>query len=145
MEKPRIISFFIIIVFISSLVFTIYYLDSLEKNQGKTTGEGKIILEFYYNPECGACKKIEPDISKIEQEYGKNITIEWNIVDIGNDNYKKWQSYKFRTYPSVVIKNISVDKTSSYYQKSITLLDPDEYSKNTSFDYRIVDLNYETL
>lgn len=145
MEKHKTISFFIIIIFISLLISTIYYLNSLEKNQRKTTGEEKIILEFYYNPECSACQEIEPYISKIEQQYGKNITVEWNIVNIGNDNYKEWQKYKFKTYPSVVIKNTSISNTSKYYQKSITLLDSDEYPENTSFDYRIVDLNYENL
>lgn len=102
-------------------------------------------MEFYYNPECNACQEIEPYISEIEQQYGKNITVKWNIVNIGNDNYKKWRNYKFKTYPSVVIKNTSVSNTSNYYQKSITLLDPDEYTDNTSFDYIIVDLNYENL
>ncbi|HEC72325.1 MAG TPA: hypothetical protein ENI36_01820 [Thermoplasmatales archaeon] len=145
MKKHKIISFSIIFIFIFSLIFTIYYLDSLEKNQNKTKGQGKIVLEFYYNPGCGACQEIEPYINKIEQEYGKNITVEWNIVNIDNDNYKKWRSYKFKTYPSVVIKNVSVDKASSYYPRSITLLDTDEYSKNESFDYRIVDLTYGNL
>jgi len=146
MERYKTISFCILAVFIVSFILTIYYLDSLQKNQNKTVGEGKIILEFYYSPGCTECQAVEPDISKIEQEYGKNITVKWYSVSYDNeDNFKKWRSYKFKTYPSVVIKNTSIENTSSFYKKSITLLDPDEYNDNESFDYRIVDLTYENL
>jgi len=62
-----------------------------------------------------------------------------------SENYDKWKIYKFKTIPSVVIINKSVNVSSKYYQYSITLLDSDEFEDNESYDYRIVDLNYKSL
>jgi thiol-disulfide isomerase/thioredoxin len=141
MSRYKILSLLIILIYVLILASV----ASIEtQDEIIVSGEGDVVLEFYYEDGCSGCEAIKPIIADIEAEFADNITLNRLTID-KSENYDKWKNYKFRNIPSVVIKNKSVNKSSKYYQYSITLLDDNEFEYNESFDYRIVDLNYENL
>jgi thiol-disulfide isomerase/thioredoxin len=72
-----------------------------------------IVLEFFISSSyCDSCEEKKPIINEIESFYGDNITIISYEVDTTTniDNYNKFKSYGFKTYPAVVVKNITADE-----------------------------------
>jgi len=144
MNRYKFISLLIIFAYVLSLsVLAIYSGLSTDEEADEA---GKIVIEFYYNDGCPACESVKPKIRDIEEDYAgnTNVTINWKTVD-NDDNKKEWREYKFRTIPSVVLKNVSVNSTSELYKNSITLFDTDEFSNADQFEYQILDLTYENL
>ena len=147
MNKYKIISLLIIFVYIAGLFFIVSTTQLSETKIENLNGKSDIILEFYYVEGCSSCEEAKTIITELKEEYKNNLTI-YNKPLAGSenkDNYEQWKKYYFRSYPSAVLKNRSIDSTSKYYKNSITLLDKDEYSLNETFEYKIVDLTYENL
>ena len=144
MNKYKFISLLIILVYIVSLSILAMHSGP---STNETTGEaGKIVLEFYYEDGCPACESIKPTIEKIEDDYANNQNVTITRKPVTNDDYRKeWRAYQFKTIPSVVLKNTSVNSTSKLYKKSITLLDTEEFGDADRFEYRILDLTYKNL
>lgn len=72
-----------------------------------------IVLEFFISSSfCDSCEEKKPIVNEIENFYGDNITIvRYEVDTLTNiDNYTKFKSYGFKTYPAVVVKNISADE-----------------------------------
>ena len=147
MERHKIISFLIIAIFILSFIFIAASIDLEGTTKTTEPTEGEIVLEFFHSKGCTVCQAVEPVITDIKNEYGENITVNSYEISTGSDrtNFDKWLSYGFTSYPSVVLKNTSVNESSEFFNKSVTLLDTDEYDRPEDFQYRIVDLSYETL
>lgn len=69
-----------------------------------------IVLEFFISSSyCDSCEEKKPIVNEIESFYGDNITVIRYEVDTTTniDNYNKFKSYGFKTYPAVVVKNIT--------------------------------------
>ena len=72
-----------------------------------------IVLEFFISSSyCDSCEEKKPIVNEIENFYGENITIIRYEVDTSAniENYNKFKSYGFKTYPAVVVKNITTDE-----------------------------------
>ena len=94
------ISFFICLIFIS---FT----------KPVVAENSDIVLEFFISSSyCDSCEEKKPIVNEIENFYGENITIIRYEVDTSAniENYNKFKSYGFKTYPAVVVKNITTDE-----------------------------------
>lgn len=147
MDRYKLIALVIIIIYITSLAFSVYSVKTerqiqLEENKDEYKTQGDIIVEFFTSSGyCGSCEKVKPIVNAIEEYYSykENITIKTYPIDdtTYKENLEKWRNYGFQTFPSVVVKN-----TSKCYLKdcsqNITLLDTDE-------TYNFLYLNYTNL
>ena len=94
------------IIFLISLIFFSFSKPVFSENTN-------VVLEFFiYSSYCDQCEEKKPIVDQIENFYGDNITIIRYEVDNFNniDNYTKLKSYGFKTFPAVVVKNISIDE-----------------------------------
>jgi len=128
------------------ILFTILILPSPSSEPTNQTIESDIILEFYFSSgHCTACDAAKPIIDEIEEMYSNDISVVRYPVDqLENiDDFNKWKSYGFKTYPSVVIFN----NTSSYkeFKELIVLLDTDESLEDERLGYRVEYLTKESL
>lgn len=72
--------------------------------------ESDVVVEFFYSSGyCEQCEEKKPIITDIEEYYGANITVKQYPVDLEEykENYDKFRSYGFATWPAVVVKNSS--------------------------------------
>ena len=144
MNKFKLASLLLILIYIISL--SIFVVSTNTSNNGGQVGQGLINIDFYYEGECASCEAYKPIIKEIEEDYAENdnVTINWKSIN-NEDNKNKWSDYNFNTIPSVVLRNTSINISSSLYQRSITLFDADEYNMIDKFDYKILDLTYNYL
>jgi hypothetical protein len=152
MNKARLLSLIIVIIYAVTLAVSAFYLSDDYKEivepKDDIVLEGNITLEFYVSSGyCSSCEEVKPIISNVEQYYGDNISVERNPVDSTQyiDNFNKWRDYGFSSYPSAVVKNTSINISHELYEKSVFLFDLDEYSIKESFDYPIFYLDFENL
>jgi len=142
MDKYKLVTLIIVILYSVSLAVVSYSNKPKEKEEVEYTSEqGDIIVEFYYSSGyCGSCEKVKPIISKIEEYYKENITVQRYPIDKTTyvDNFEKWSDYGFQTYPSVVVRNLTECNSENCAGKNITFLDTDE-------TYTFLYLNYSNL
>jgi len=68
-----------------------------------------IVLEFFYNEECGNCEETAPIIDLIEEQYENNLTV-YRFSIKNNANRELFYSYGFTSTPGTVVKNQTNNK-----------------------------------
>jgi len=143
MNGYKLVSLLIILGYVISL--SLFAISSGPKASEEE--QTMIVLEFYYVEGCTPCEATKPIIRDIEDDYANNpnVTVSWRSLEI-NKYLKVWRQYKFKGYPSVILRNNSMNESSIYYDQHKTILfDTDEYNDTERFDYPIYALTYENL
>jgi len=146
MNRYKLISLLIILIYIVSLAFSVYSVKTERQKQldenGDEIEQGEIVVEFFISSGyCGSCEKAKTIVNKVEDYYSKeeNLTIKRCPIDdtTYKENLEKWRDYGFQTFPSIVVKNTTKCILKDCSQ-NITFLDTDE-------TYNFLYLNYTNL
>lgn len=101
----------------------------------------KIILEFFYHPDCSPCRKPKQLLEDFENEYDNYIKIEWQNMKNIEPRKLFFEKYKltrrpvivFNKDPSTALYNITKKNIKHKIDQYINITDKKEYNNENSY------------
>ncbi|MFH1100788.1 MAG: hypothetical protein V1726_01970 [Methanobacteriota archaeon] len=88
--------------------------------------EDHVTVVLYYSATCGSCKIAKKLIDDLKMNYSETqvVFIEKQIGVKHPENQTEWESYRFHTYPGVVINNETlIPKENITQEKLVPIID----------------------